>query len=120
MSQVRYDHLEKELGKRNTIIVELKKELGLRPYHPVAFEELCDRFMAEIRISSKRLEQLEKVISPLLARSHCECTDEEAQALLLKAINEAEKVIEDDFGGMKGMAGNFDTWLKYQRKTEKL
>lgn len=98
-----------------------KMNVTVKPdYHPVAFNEVCERFMAELRINTKRLTQLERVISPLLARSHCECTDEEAQALLLKAINEAEKIIEEDFGGMKGMAGNFDFWLKHQRKTEQL
>ncbi len=86
------------------------------PYHPVAFDELTERFMAEIRISSHRLEQLEKVISPLLARTHCECTDAEARALLDKATHEAEQIIKDDFGGMESMTENFQVWLDRLRE----
>ncbi len=89
-------------------------------YHPVAFDEVCERFMAEIRINSKRLTQLEKIISPLLARETCVCSDDEAAQLQAMAITAAIEVIERDFGGMKGMAGNFDIWIKHQRETGQL
>jgi hypothetical protein len=85
-------------------------------YHPVAFEELLKRFMAEIRASSKRLTQLEKVISPLLARENCECSDDEAAHLQNMAVAAALEVIEDDFGGMESMRENFQFWLDHQRK----
>ena len=90
------------------------------PYHPVAFDELCERFMAEIRINSKRLTQLEKIMSPLLARENCECSDDEAAQLQNMAIVAAIEVIEDDFGGMESMKENFQIWLDHQRETKQL
>lgn len=89
------------------------------PYHPVSFDEVCGRFMAEIRINGKRLEQLESVISPLLARAHCECSDDEAQALIRNATEAAEKVGKD-FGGLAHLRENFQIWLDYQRKKERI
>jgi hypothetical protein len=88
-------------------------------YHPVAFFELQERFMKEIRTNGNRLTALELVISPLMARSHCECTDEEAQALLLKAINAAEKACVE-FGGIDNLKECFQIWLDHQRETEQL
>jgi len=88
-------------------------------YHPVAFDELQERFMAEIRINGKRLTALELVISPLMARTHCVCTDEEAQALILKATAAAEKACED-FGGIEKIQDCFQIWLDHQRETEQL
>ena len=85
-------------------------------YHPVAFDEVCERFMAEIRINHKRLEQLEKVISPLLARAHCECTDEEALALLRNATQAAEEV-SDHF---KVTPESWQIWIDHQRETQQL
>jgi hypothetical protein len=89
-------------------------------YHPVAFDEMCERFMTEMRDNSKKLEQLEKVISPLLARAHCECSDEEAMTLLRRATEEAEKIVNDDFGGMESMKENFQIWLDHQREKEQI
>jgi hypothetical protein len=89
-------------------------------YHPIAFAELQERFMAEIRINHKRLTQLEKVISPLLARENCVCSDDEAAQLQNMAIVAAIEVIEDDFGGMDSMKENFQIWLNHQRETEQL
>ncbi len=85
-------------------------------YHPVAFDELCERFMAEIRTNGKRLEQLESVISPLLARAHCECTDEEALTLIRNATRAAEEV-SDHF---KVTPESWQIWLDRQRETEQL
>lgn len=85
-------------------------------YHPVSFDVLCERYMEEIRTSSKRLTQLERVISPLLARAHCECTDEEALALLRNATREAEE-ISDHF---KVTPESWQIWLDSQRKQGKL
>jgi len=48
------------IGERRTL-AGLFKDRGL--YHPVAFAELQERFMAEIRINHKRLTALEQVIS---------------------------------------------------------
>jgi hypothetical protein len=88
-------------------------------YHPVAFAELQERFMAEIRINHKRLTALEQVIAPLMARTHCVCTDEEAQALNLKAIEAAEKACEE-FGGIEKITECFQIWLDHQRETQQL
>jgi len=88
-------------------------------YHPIAFAELQERFMAEIRMNHKRLTALEQVISPLMARTHCVCTDEEAQALNLKAIEAAEKACEE-FGGIEKITECFQIWLDHQRETEQL
>jgi len=85
-------------------------------YHPIAFDELLNRFMAEIRENHKRLEQLEKVISPLLAREVCECTDDEAAQLLNMATAAALEIIEDDFGGIESMTVNFQTWTDRLRE----
>jgi hypothetical protein len=89
-------------------------------YHPVAFDELLQRFMAEIRANHKRLEQLEKVISPLLARQVCACSDDEAARLRNMATTAAIEIIEDDFGGMESMTVNFQTWLDRLREKKEL
>jgi len=89
------------------------------PYHPVAFDNLQERFMEEIRTNGKRLTALELVISPLVARAHCECTDDEAKALIRKATEAAEKAC-DQFGGLDNLRENFQIWLDHQRKTEQL
>jgi len=88
-------------------------------YHPVAFDQLQERFMDEIRINGKRLTALELVISPLMARIHCECTDYEAKLLVAKATEAAEKAC-DDFGGLDNLRENFQIWLDHQRKTKQL
>jgi len=90
-----------------------------KDYHPVAFDEVCERFMAEIRINHKRLTALEQVIAPLMARTHCVCTDEEAQALMLRAINQAENACEE-FGGIDNIKECFQIWLDHQRETDQL
>lgn len=82
------------------------------PYHPVAFDEMCERFMAEIRTNGDRLQQLESVISPLLARAHCECSDEEAHALIRNATRAAEEV-SDHF---KVTPESWQIWIDHQRK----
>jgi len=88
-------------------------------YHPVAFTELQERFMAEIRINSNRLTALELVISPLMARVHCECTDYEAKLLIAKATEAAEKACVE-FGGIDNLKESFQIWLDHQRKTKQL
>ncbi len=85
-------------------------------YHPVAFDELCERFMAEIRTNSKRIEQLENVISPLLARVHCECTDREADLLLAQATEAAEKVAKQ----FEVKADVWQIWIDFQRTKERI
>ena len=57
-----------------------------------------------------------KVISPLLARAHCECTDEEALTLIRNATRAAEEV-SDHF---KVTPESWQIWLDRQRETEQL
>ena len=90
-----------------------------KDYLPVSFDVLCERYMAEIRLSSKRLTALELVISPLMARTHCVCTDEEAQALILQATEAAEKACKE-FGGIDNLKECFQLWLDHQRETNRL
>jgi len=85
-------------------------------YQPVSYDELMNRFMEEIRLSSKRLTQLEKVISPLLAAGYCECSDDEANQLQNVATSAAVDIVEEDYGGIEHMQENFQAWLDSQRK----
>jgi len=88
-------------------------------YHPVAFAELQKRFMAEIRTNGDRLTALELVISPLMARVHCECTDREADLLLAQATEAAQKACKE-FGGIDNLRECFQLWLDHQRETNRL
>jgi len=47
-TQARFDHLEKELGKRNIVIAELEKQLAESEANLSAAEKIIDRYLKQL------------------------------------------------------------------------